>query len=224
MRIYSNFTDSMNEIKRDLAEMGINIHPHSYQNKDISHDPNFATLELQNYIYTVTDPDVSKLSPTQPWADAEFNERTSRKPLNPGEAYKLRPEVWDQFLDNHGKFDYTYPERFLGCIDPIIEELRGNLHSRQLFLPMFDKNDLTWLGGEKRIPCTLGYLFQYRQGMLNITYLQRSADFATHFHNDCYLAVRMMQHIAAKAGLAPGMYTHYIGSLHIFKKDIAGVF
>ena len=122
------------------------------------------------------------------------------------------------------KFDYTYPERFLGCIDPIIEELRGNLHSRQLFLPMFDKNDLTWLGGEKRIPCTLGYLFQYRQGMLNITYLQRSADFATHFHNDCYLAVRMMQHIAAKAGLTPGMYTHYIGSLHIFKKDIAGVF
>lgn len=224
MRIYNNFEESMNEIKRDLAEMGINIHPHSYQNKDISHDPNFATYELQNYMYTVTNPDTQFLSPTQPWADAELAERLSRKPLNPGEAYKLRSDVWDQFLNPQGRFDYSYPERFYGLIDPIIMELRGNSQSRQLFLPMFEGTDLSYLGGEKRIPCTLGYLFQYRQGMLNITYLQRSADFATHFHNDCYLATRMMEHIAERSGLTPGMYTHYIGSLHIFKKDVSGVF
>lgn len=224
MRIYNNFNESMNEIRRDLAEMGTEYQSNSYQNKDVSKDPDFITKEIINYLYTVINPNTSFLLPTQPWADQEFEERISYLPINPGEAYKSRPDVWNQFLNNEGLFDYSYSERFCGGPKLIIEELKRNPQSRQLFLPMFMKKDLHNLGGLERIPCTLGYLFQLRGQQLNITYLQRSADFATHFHNDCYLAVKMMEYIAKEAGVKAGMFSHWIGSLHIFAKDVKGVF
>lgn len=224
MRIYQDFKEGLNEIKRDLAEMGIEYQSQSYQDKDVSKDPNFLTKEITNYMYGVLNTDLSFLSPTQPWADLEFGERVSNIALNPGEAYKTRPEVWNQFLNYCGQFDYTYPERFQHSIGYIVKELKVNKDSRQLFMPMFSKLDLRHLGGERRIPCTLGYLFQHRQGQLNITYLQRSADFATHFQNDCYLAVRMMEYIAEQADLKPGMFIHWVGSLHIFAKDVKEVF
>jgi len=59
MRIYQSFKEALPEIKRDLAEMGIKVHPKTYQDKNVERDLNFATLELQNYIYTVVQPNMS---------------------------------------------------------------------------------------------------------------------------------------------------------------------
>jgi thymidylate synthase len=228
MRIYTNFREATNEIKRDLAEMGIDVKPHSYQNKNVEGNPEFYTKELQNYIYTVTQPKLNDLDATQPWAKLEFAERVSGNPVNPGEAYKSRSEVWNQFLNFDGEFDYTYPER-LTCygghnqVELTINVLRNDPDSRQCYISIWDK-DIIEAGGYSRIPCTLGYQFQIRNGALNITYLQRSSDFATHFQNDLYLAHKLQYHIADKLSIPVGLYTHWIGSLHIFQKDIKGVF
>lgn len=230
MRIYSNFKDATNEIRRDLAEMGIEVKPISYQNKNVEGNPDFFTKELQNYIYAVTKPVPQDLQPIQPWADAEFQERISGDCLNPGEAYKLRPGVWDQFLNYYNKFDYTYPDRIYGSesqdinqIEAAINVLEHDPNSRQCFISIWNE-DIYDAGGDRRIPCTLGYQLQIRGGALNITYLQRSSDFATHFQNDLYLAHRLQMHIAEKLNIPVGMYTHWIGSLHVFNKDIKGVF
>ena len=83
-RIFKDFREATNEIKRDLAEMGISVHPQTYQDKFVGNDPNFSTFELQNYMYSVSSPLVTDLSPTQPWADREFIERTAQDPINPG--------------------------------------------------------------------------------------------------------------------------------------------
>jgi thymidylate synthase len=225
MRIYRNFSEALNEIKRDLAEMGIRVTTQTMQDK--FRPEGFETLELQNYIYTVTDTDLSHLSPTQPWADVEFEERVNAGNflINPGEAYKLRPEVWNQFLEYNGKkFSYTYPQRIELQAIKIIEELKSHPDSRQLFLSVWDKQvDINRLG-RRRVPCTLGYYFQNRKGKLNITYLQRSADYVTHFQNDIYLAVKLLHFIADKAGLQSGTFTHWIGSLHVYKEDLGYVF
>jgi len=227
MRIYQDFREVRSEVRRDLAEMGIGVHTQTYQDKYIGDDPQMATKELQNYMYCVYDTsNPSEMQPTQPWADAEFQERISGKHMNPGEAYRLRKDVWDDFLDDEGKFGYTYPDRIsdFNQIDRVVSTLENDMYSRQAYMSVWTPEDITKTGGVSRVPCTLGYQFQIRKGKLNITYLQRSSDFATHFNNDVYLAVLMQHHIAKKLGIRPGVFTHWIGSLHVFIKDIKGVF
>jgi len=234
MRIYQDFKEALSEIKRDLAEMGIKIHSQTYQDKYIGDDPEMASRELQNYMYTVVNPQyVTDLEPTLPWADAEFRERI--KPMgNPGEAWKLRKDVWEQFIQDDGKFGYHYGERLAWQVEQIVETISKDHDSRQAFMGMWRPDeDLYKTGGVSRVPCTLGYYFQLRKGQLNITYLQRSGDFATHFVNDIYLAGRMHMHILAQLRQAEGYqgdliekgtYTHWLGSLHIFERDVKGVF
>jgi thymidylate synthase len=227
MRIYTDFKTALNEIKRDIAEMGVIVHPQTMQNKQVAHDPNYETKELQNYIYCVTRPKVEDLNPTQPWADAELKERLFWDPSihkNPGEAWKLRSEVWTPLLNDMGEFDYIYGLRMLGQIEAIIEELKLHPDSRQLFLSIWDRKSDIYKLGKMRVPCSLGYLFQRREGALHVTYLMRSADFVTHFENDLYLTLRLTEHIAEQVGIPVGRFTHFIGSLHVYQKDIQGVF
>jgi thymidylate synthase len=75
-----------------------------------------------------------------------------------------------------------------------------------------------------RVPCSLGWLFQYRNGALNVTYMMRSCDFATHFQNDIFMSMKLCELIAAHAGLKMGMFSHFIGSFHVYAKDVSGVF
>lgn len=232
MRLYMDYTEALGEIKRDLGEMGIVIHPKTYQNKDISQDPNFEALELRDYMYCIINPqnleDLQGV--TQPWADLEFNDRISGVPLNPGTAWSSRKEVWTEFLDENGKLDgYSYPERIncYGVVDQIqavIEELKINPDSRQCYISIWNPLDINNIGGRHRVPCTLGYQVQVREGKVNLTYLQRSADFATHLPNDIYLAVKLQCFIAEQLALEPGTFTHWVGSLHLFRKDAQGIF
>lgn len=224
MRLYKNFSEAVSEIRRDVKEMGITVHTRTYQNKYISDDDNFESLELQDYVYSVTGGHKSELNPTQPWADFEFAERIGEAPVNPGEAWKTRSEVWDQFINVEGKFDYTYSQRMGPRIFSLVHTLSLDPSTRQAFLSVWEPDDLGRAGGSVRIPCTLGYQFQHRNGALNITYLQRSADVATHFQNDIWMARSLQEFIAGALGWEIGRYTHWIGSLHVFKKDVADVF
>jgi len=131
MRIYQDFREVRSEVRRDLAEMGIGVHTQTYQDKYIGDDPQMATKELQNYMYCVYDTSKpSEMQPTQPWADAEFQERISGKHMNPGEAYRLRKDVWDDFLDDEGKFGYTYPDRIsdFNQIDCVVSTLENDMY------------------------------------------------------------------------------------------------
>lgn len=226
MRIYLNFKEALSEIKRDLTEMGVITHSKTYQDKNIADSIDFTTLELNNYIYTVSHPKLFNLKATQPWADEEFSERVSGESMNPGHAYKKRSEVWIQFLNEGGRFSYTYSERLdlYSQIEHVVEGIKKDWDSRQLYITIWQPLDVTKIGAEIRIPCSLGYYFKMVQGKLDMTYLQRSADFITHLENDIYLAFYLQSHVATAADVSVGNFTHWIGSLHIFQKDIKGVF
>lgn len=260
-RIFMNFAEAINEIRRDLKEMGVTVKPKSYQNKKIEGNPDFFTQELTNYCYTVLNPvdSLDQLDTTQPWCRLEAQERFCGNRLNPGTAYLSREEVWKEFLVN-GRFDYSYPQRFnplvnengyedlvsnnndmldenlqvsvaeIDAIQEIAEELAVNPDSRQCYIPIFAPDDLVNLGGRKRIPCTLGYTLQIREGQLNITYNMRSSDFATHFQNDIWLAVKLALEVRDRIEAINGIkypigeFTHFTNSLHIYAKDIKNVF
>lgn len=225
MRFYKDFGEALNEIKRDLAELSIRVHPQTMQDKYIADDPDYDTKELQNYIYTVLNPRPKDLKPTQPWATREWMERISQQCLNPGKAWKARADVWEEFVESSGEFAYTYSERLGKNIDKLVTELRIHPESRQLFLGIWDKSiDVRNLGGEHRIPCTLGYWFLLRQHRLDMTYLQRSSDYVTHLQNDLWLATKMLLFVAEQGEVNPGHLIHWVGSLHVYAKDVKGVF
>lgn len=235
MRIFNNFNEAFSEIKRDLAEMGIDVHTKTMQNKNIEKDDNYSTKELQFYSYRVIEPhkDMDTLKDNLPnfeWAVSEWAERKlgiEGNPVNPGTAYKLRSDVWNEFLNEKGKFDYNYSERFAFNfqVQKVIEALKRDNLSRQAYITVWFPQDTDYLGtAVSRVPCSLSYLFQYRQGKLNMEYSMRSCDFGTHFKNDVFEALMLMAYVADRTNLQLGDFIHHIASFHIYQKDIKDVF
>lgn len=229
MRIYSNSYELMSETARNLYEMGTEVKPKTYQNKVIEGKDEFITKELicEQYCLTQMD-DPSPLfvfTKSKDWADAEFKERVSNEWVNPGTAWELRKDVWEQFLVD-GIFDYTYNIRMTPLND-LIRLLKKDSDTRKAVLPIFNgvgQVDTNYYDGERRIPCSMYYDFLIRENargekQLNICYHQRSSDFVTHFGNDVYLAWRLMEYVASEVKIKPGYLYHTIDSLHSYKKD-----
>lgn len=229
MRIYSNSFELMSEMGRELNSYGQTVKPKTYQNKVIEGNEDFITKELicQQYCLTsLGDPVwLFIFSHSKEWADAEFKERICWYDLNPGKAWELRKDLWEQFLVN-GKFDYTYNER-MAILPYTIQLLKSDSDTRKAVLPIFNgsgEDDTLYYHGSKRIPCSMYYDFLIRENgkgekVLHICYHQRSSDFVTHFGNDVYLAWRLMQYVAKEVGVKPGYLYHTIDSLHAYKKD-----
>ena len=72
-------------------------------------------------------------------ADNEFLERINNEPLNPGGAWTLRKDIWEQFLVD-GKFDYTYSERMFDSLRSVISLLKNDPDTRKAVLPIFNGN------------------------------------------------------------------------------------
>lgn len=233
MRHYATFPEALNELRRELKEMGILIHTKSVQNIDITNNPEYNSYEITNYTYRVLDAksdDIPLHPQHRDWCHAELQERLSGKALNPGAAWRLREKYWKQFLKpdpfkaTQQRFDYAYPERMSATLIRVIRALKQDNITRRAYLPIFEPLMDDVSNFNNRIPCSLGYWFVYRQGQLDITYLQRSADFSEHFRNDIWLANSLKDHVASETGLKPGHFVHWLGSLHIFAKDVEGVF
>ena len=238
MRIYSNAYELMSETGRNLWEMGLENSPKTYQNKNIEGNDDFVTKELICEQYCLTrlpDPDMLFIhTKSRDWAEAEFAERINPACINPGEAYKLRANVWEEFLNRYGKFDYSYGERinrafafedgFHTSLQEVINLLIRDNDTRKAVLAIYSIEDNYHLSGDARIPCSMYYDFLIRTNVhgekqVNICYHQRSSDFVMHFGNDVYLAWRLMEYVAEKVGVKPGYLYHTIDSLHAYKRD-----
>lgn len=245
MRIYSNAYELMSETGRNLVEMGHIVKPKTYQNKKIEGNDDMITRELiceQYCLTSLPDPKVLMVyTKAEEWCKAEFKERVSGLPCNPGKAYLLRKEFWEEFLvpdqytEGGVKFDYTYPERinwlvkYMGeritKLEAIIELLKHDPDTRKAVLAIYnDAIDRNHYEGDARIPCSMYYDFLIREDakgekVLNICYHQRSSDFIQHFGDDVYLAWMLMKYVADHVGIKPGYLYHTIDSLHAYKKD-----
>jgi len=182
------------------------------------------TIEILDVVYTVTDPKLEDLEPHQPWADIEFEDRISLEVRNPGNAWKALPEVWEPMMEKHygadepgyKTFSYTYNERMTCQLRDILNELKTNPNSREAYLAIWNPVLDPFRIGRRRIPCTLGYQFFLRNGELQLTYLQRSCNFKKHYQDDVYLARKLQEWVAKEIKVTPGVFSHWIGSLHTF--------
>ena len=130
MRIYANSYELMSEIFREVWEMGIIVHPYSMQNKDVKGNDDFSTREITNYSYCLTTTFKSRYlfftdSRSKAWAEAEFKERISPTYVNPGHAWEIRKDLWEEFLNERDRFDYSYNNRMWLSRQAAIKELNN---------------------------------------------------------------------------------------------------
>lgn len=225
-RIFENMKEAINEIERDIMEMGIKVHTATMQNKIVINDENFSTLEVQNYSFTILDLS-SKFTNDLKWCEEEFKERVSGRESNPGEAWKLRESTWKPFL-NYDKMDYTYADRFSfvgkfignNQIKDVIEILINDSNSRQAIIHVHfpeDVSNANEFDNPVRVPCSMYYQFMIRRNKLDVIYNMRSSDFDTHFKNDIWLADELRRYIGERISIKPGLFHMNVGSLHRYK-------
>lgn len=244
MRIYKNLYEATKETQRDLHEMGRIVKIKSFQNIDVSErEERNTTKEINGHTFRILDPydEIShdqaylllfgkdKVEQHKKWAIEEFGERMSMAGnINPGEAWTIRREVWEEFLNEEGKMDYTYNERFyrFNAIQRIVNNLRKDNHSRRCVLQIYHPDlDIKGVEELKRVPCSVDYSWLLREDdtgeeKLHIFYHMRSCDFFEHFLNDMILASWLNEFVAGQVGLTPGHLVVYINSLHAYKKDL----
>ncbi len=230
MRIFNNMTEAVNEVERDLFEMGILSHSDTMQNKLVWKDPNYQTKELMGYSFMLNNwEDANDVinerigSSALPYCERELVERL-KGCENPGEAWKTIKEVWESFLNDKGEFDYTYSERLADQRNKVIDHLYENHDSRQGIMTVYDKHDdLTNLGGKARIPCSMYYHFMRRKigskDRMLLIYTMRSCDFYTHFPIDLWLATAMLDYYASMLKTDPYAIIYFCDSLHAYRKD-----
>ena len=242
MRIYQNCHEMYSEVKRDIHEMGVVVHPQTMQDKKVADDPAYRTLELSPCVFSILDGSdrhkwIESLGKNLSWCDHDFAERICGKPVNPGEAFKKRPE-WAEFIEEDGRFAYTYAERFSTpiystptgpretALTKVLHELMERPDTRQAIVPVFNAQlDLQNIGGRHRVPCSLHYQFMRRVDGLRLMYVMRSTDFITHFPYDIWMALELQWRFASLLGVEVGPFTFFTGSLHIYAKDAdEGVF
>ena len=236
MRIYADVFEMHSEVRRDIHEMGVVVHPATMQDKDVRDDLGYQTLELSPCVFSVLsgakrDLWLDSLGLRLDWAHQDIVERLAgfrpeeREPVNPGAAWKHRAETWEPFLHS-GRFAYTYSERLFGSIVPIVNLLRDNPDTRQAVMPIFNATlDIPNVGGRARVPCSMHYQFLRRRGALECIYVMRSSDFLTHFPYDIWMAFETQANVAVALGIPLGPLTFFSGSLHIYRKDAdPGVF
>jgi len=226
MRMFSNALEMVKEVERDLYEMGIRYQSATVQDQIVADNPDYETLELIGYQYTLKafdqlDEVVQYLEGNLTWAKAELNERI-RGSLNPGKAWARDFAKWFPFIRD-GKFAYHYPERLSHQIQAVIQELSVRPTTRQAVVTMYDVHqDMMNWGGRDRVPCSLSYHFLLRDDYLTLLYTQRSCDFLKFFSTDVWITCGMLNFVGDQLNLPTfgRRFVHSINSLHAFKKDL----
>jgi len=251
MRIYTNLIEAVKETERDLYEMGIVVHPQTMQDKDITDNEDYMTKEIRGYGFKLVDwkLDLQEIKAMLKsffpdneddalhYVLIEFQDRINNIPQNPGKSYKVRNQVWSEFLHN-GKFSYTYSERINPQLKSILHELITHPDTRQAIInihsnicPIMEESfqdvnkvtqsaDLWNIGGRARIPCSLYYQLMIREHKMDLIYAMRSCDLLTHFPIDISLALMFQDWFRDRLDLSSGTFTYFTGSLHSYQKDM----
>lgn len=122
MKVYQNmtFADMVGQMYQDFLGTARPVDVGQWQGLDIKGDPNKVTWEIREAVLQLGMPDTIEgaqqaISPNLPWAEDHFQERVSRKPLNPPPSNAWWPFAQNghaEHVDETGKFSHTYPERF----------------------------------------------------------------------------------------------------------------
>jgi len=125
---------------------------------------------------------------------------------------------------DHGRLMGAYGprlRRWHGATDQlgqVRDLLAGDPDSRRAVVQLFDPG--TDFRGYKDVPCTLGYRFFLRDGLLQMHTTMRSQDLWLGFGYDIFTATVIQELLAGWLGAGLGDYHHHVDSLHLYAGDL----
>jgi len=118
-------------------------------------------------------------------------------------AYGPRLRRWDGVVDQ---------------LDKVRRVLLKDPQSRQAVIQLF--SPAVDFQGHKDVPCTLGYRFFLRDGLLHMHTTMRSQDLWRGFCYDIFAATMLQELLAGWLGVGLGSYRHFADSLHLYTSDV----
>ncbi len=107
----------------------------------------------------------------------------------------------------------TKPSQIHRVISLLKEQDRHD--TRQAVIQIFDKSD--W--GRKDVPCTCNLQFLARGNSLHMFTTMRSNDAYRGLPHDVFAFTMLQELVARSIGHDVGIYSHAVGSLHLYEKD-----
>jgi thymidylate synthase len=101
----------------------------------------------------------------------------------------------------------------------VVSLLREDPDSRRAVIQLYDP--ARDAAGHKDVPCTLGFRFQLRGGLLHMSTTMRGQDVWTGLPYDLFFFTTLHELVAGWLDADPGIYHHHVGSLHIYEHDLA---
>lgn len=106
----------------------------------------------------------------------------------------------------------------------IVNLLRAKPDTRQAVVGLWRADDLTRAldGTTNDIPCTMSWQFIMRDDTLHMVATMRSQDIWLGMPYDVFVNTCMQRLIADELRCGYGSYTHHVGSLHLYDRDVMG--
>lgn len=119
-----------------------------------------------------------------------------------------------------GIFHGAYGMRIYGRLDALVNQLQKDPDTRQAVLTIFDSRQD--LGAEVHdVPCTLSLQYFVRDGALCARTSMRSNDAWLGLPYDLTQFIALQGAVAKALDLPMGWYSHSVGSLHLYERDVA---
>lgn len=125
--------------------------------------------------------------------------------------------MFKNYAEDNGMFHGAYGARTQDQYAPVIERLKKDPDSRQAVVTIWDPV-LDLLPEKRDYPCTVLHQFRIRDNKLNMSVYMRSNDVWLGAAYDFFQFTRVQIAMASVLGVAPGSYTHHVGSLHIYEQ------
>jgi thymidylate synthase len=102
-------------------------------------------------------------------------------------------------------------------IQNVIRLLQKKPSSRRAVIQLFDHEDID--APYKEVPCTCTLQFMLRDGKLDLTTYMRSNDVYLGLPHDIFSFTMIQELVARSVGTSLGVYTHFVGNMHLYEKD-----
>lgn len=144
------------------------------------------------------------------------------------EGLKPYAPQYEKFVEPDGRAYGAYGHRIkhnAGEHDQldVLQRLLGDMpNTRQAVVSMWRPDDIiaAWKGGKKDLPCTLCWMFFLRDNALHMHTVMRSNDLWLGFPYDTFVFTTVQRLVADTMDCNVGTYTHTVGSLHLYDKDL----
>lgn len=114
------------------------------------------------------------------------------------------------------KFWGAYGPRTVDQFPIVVERLREDPDTRQAVITLWDP-EYDAAGGKKDHPCTTAFVFQIRDGKLDMSTLMRSNDLWWGWPYDSQQFAMVQLTVAGVLGIPVGKYTHHAASAHLYE-------